>query len=424
MTASTHARVIRHRRGSAYVTVLGICILVSIAGAGAMMVARVQARNAELSTQAVQARQVAAAMIEAGIAIIHRENNWRTARSEGQWVHTTLPGGGSARLTARSPSNDLNASDIEPIILEGECAIGGATQRASAMVEMRSRSMTSLDVSMAAGGLVTLTAATFKTRNEVITSNTGFVSTLSDLDVIVESAGTIIGTNYRRATTSGATPREIPGSEAFDWYIRNGVPLSTSILTPNLLSWRLSDVLLSPNNNPVGPTHPQGVYVLDCGGRTVVISNVRVVGTLVLLNPGLGSALEGAALFEPAVAGYPVLMVRGGFDLRATRSSISEKNAGVNFNPTGSPLPYPSGSTNSKNDDSHSPGIHGLVFISGSTDIGGDFRISNLVIGGAVTSTGGKIEFSYNSTYATSAPPGFRVVTPRLAPSSWRREMN
>jgi Tfp pilus assembly protein PilX len=417
-------RTRRNPRGSAYVAVLGIGLLLAVSGAGAITVARVKSRNAALSTDAAMARQAATAMVEAGRAIILRESAWRSSRATGVWLETAVPGGGGAKLTAYSPSNDLVSSDIEPVILEGESNIGGATQRVCVLVEMPSRSMTSLNVSMAVRDLITLTSATLKTRNEVVTSNTGVLSTLSDVDVIVESSGTITGTNYRRATTTGAPPREIPGTEAFDWYTRHGVTLSISILKPNLLSWHLSDVLLSPQHNPVGATHPQGVYVLDCEGRTVIVTNVRIVGTLVLLNPGLGSALEGAALLEPAIPGFPVLMVRGGFDLRASRSSISEKTAGINFNPPGTPLPYPGGSTNLKSDDSFSPGINGLVFISGSTDLGGDFRINNLVVGGALTSTGGKVDFTYNTAYATSAPPGFRVVEPRLVPLGWWRGMD
>src|SRR5262249_31714447 len=47
---------------------------------------------------------------------------------------------------------------------------------------------------------------------------------------------------------------------------------------------------LGPGNNPLGGgTNSEGIYKIDCGGQTLLIERSRIVGTLLVINPGAGS---------------------------------------------------------------------------------------------------------------------------------------
>jgi hypothetical protein len=67
--------------------------------------------------------------------------------------------------------------------------------------------------------------------------------------------------------------------------------------------------VLNPNSNPFGSPNADGIYVIDCGNASLVIERCRIQGTLVILNPGPNSAIEGPINWEPARAGYPSLLV-------------------------------------------------------------------------------------------------------------------
>lgn len=67
---------------------------------------------------------------------------------------------------------------------------------------------------------------------------------------------------------------------------------------------------LTPTYNPTGPLNAQGIYALDAGGRSVLIENIHVQGTLIVYNTGGNPvSFQEAAWIEPGPAGYPVLLI-------------------------------------------------------------------------------------------------------------------
>jgi hypothetical protein len=73
------------------------------------------------------------------------------------------------------------------------------------------------------------------------------------------------------------------------------------------------------------PTNAQGIYWIDCAGNKLVIERSRIVGTLLVTNPGAGSCINNGPInWTPAVAGYPALLVDAdiatdaNFSIRAT----------------------------------------------------------------------------------------------------------
>src|SRR5262245_36372192 len=122
----------------------------------------------------------------------------------------------------------------------------------------------------------------------------------------------------------------------------------------------------------LGPTvgNPNGIYTIDCGGGKLTIERSRILGTLVVTNPGAGSNIgNGPILMVPASPAYPSLVVKGDFAIRATSRSLNELESNTNFNPTGMTCDFgnsTSSTTDSNLNDSYPSEIRGLVAVSGN----------------------------------------------------------
>ena len=99
--------------------------------------------------------------------------------------------------------------------------------------------------------------------------------------------------------------------------------------------------VLSPSLNPFGSqTNSQGIYWIDCANNKLVIERSRILGTLLVVNPGTGSCItNGPIHWSPAVAGYPALLVdadtpaNANFSINATNRVLSEKENATNLQP-------------------------------------------------------------------------------------------
>ena len=138
-----------------------------------------------------------------------------------------------------------------------------------------------------------------------------------------------------------------------DYYILNGTSITYASL-PKQQAANIEKVVLSPNNNPYGSglTSPTGIYVINCLGGNLRIRNARIVGTLVILNPGVFSVLE-SVNWEPAVANYPSLLVSGTAELAFTNTPLSESSLRVDFN------------QDTDKTDTYPSLIKGLIYASG-----------------------------------------------------------
>ncbi len=188
--------------------------------------------------------------------------------------------------------------------------------------------------------------------------------------------------------------------------------------------------LLSPTKNPYGAPNPEGVYVLDCGGKDVVVSNSRIVGTLLLLNPGSDTTVQGSMNIEPAVTNYPALMTDGSITVALSSTALSETGLGVNFNPVGAAYPYQAGTgtfTNATATDSYPSAINGLVYAGDDFVMDANTVIDGgVVVSGKTTLQGTTLQVNYKSVYLNTPPPGFTsgAVYMRPTPGSWQRSVN
>lgn len=177
--------------------------------------------------------------------------------------------------------------------------------------------------------------------------------------------------------------------------------------------------VLSPSINPFGGTNAQGIYWIDCGGNRLIIERSRILGTLLVINPGANSCVgDGPIHWSPAVAGYPALLVDADnasdadFFLRATNRVLSEKENGVNFNPAGA-------AHSEFGQDADTSDIYQSV-IQGLVAIGDDLAFENaplirgqMIVGGDIAGGSGTLEVEFAPDSLLAPPPGF------LAPNSY-----
>jgi hypothetical protein len=177
--------------------------------------------------------------------------------------------------------------------------------------------------------------------------------------------------------------------------------------------------LLGPGLNQLytgAPTNSNGIYWIDCGGGKLTIDRSRILGTLLVLNPGTGSCIDhGPIHISPYSAGYPALVVNGNFTIRPSFRGLNEaesSEAGTNFNPTEMPYEFNNvlcNSTDTSPNDIYPSEILGLVAVSGNLTFENQPRVrGQIVVGGTITGT---VDLEHRLDAVYSPPPGFTGST-------------
>lgn len=411
----------RRDAGTAYVVVLSLMIMVFTIAMGAMLATRSQARAAAMYSDTAQARVLAQSAVEMCLLIMDNDPTWRRTRSNGYWISNQPLGVGTVSVSVVNPLGVLNRSDADPITITGVGNYGNAMQRTQIVLAGASTPYSCLSAAMVSGGLMSLGSSTVNAKNQTLASNAAITALLGSIDADVESILGGTGLFFLGSNRILATSRTLPNSNAFDFYTNVGVAIPiTSIGTSNG-SRTIERVLISPKNNPYGGTkQTQGIYVIDCQNQKLVITNCRIVGTLVLLNPGSGTVVQGSVSWVPAVSNYPGLMVQGNLSLAMSGTALSEATISTNLNPTGTPYTYPSGTANVTVTDSYPSRIDAMVYASGDVTASSTNTIKMLIANGSI-SVSGTLNLSYDATCFNSPPSGFRTVNTYVSPGSWQR---
>jgi len=167
--------------------------------------------------------------------------------------------------------------------------------------------------------------------------------------------------------------------------------------------------VLSPNSNPFGSqTNPRGIYVIDMAGQQVFIKNSRIVGTLVLIEPNGASRIGdgGPLTWEPAVAGFPALMVKDNdVTINPSTAGLVEYANMTNFNPTGTP--YEGLGEDSDEDDTYASEIKGLIYCNKKIIFYEHPVITGAVLANDNIEINDELDLTHNPIYFFSPPPGF-----------------
>ncbi|MCX5662022.1 MAG: hypothetical protein NTW19_20275 [Planctomycetota bacterium] len=193
-------------------------------------------------------------------------------------------------------------------------------------------------------------------------------------------------------------------------------------------AYLLDRVVLSPASNPYGSTNAKGIYLLDCGGKSVTIGPCRIVGTLVVTNAGSGTTIQGPIVWEPALANYPALLTDKAITLTVNSAvGLSESTYGVNLNPTNTPYPYVGGSANAVATDGYPSVINGIVYCGADLTTTSNTSVKGMVVSaGKINVNATSLNLSYGSAPFILPPPGFGAQSPAVAPiaGTWQRVVN
>lgn len=185
--------------------------------------------------------------------------------------------------------------------------------------------------------------------------------------------------------------------------------------------------LISPTLNPYGTTNTKGIYVINCGGKDVVIGNSRIVGTLVFIDPGKESAIQGSVCWEAAVYNFPALLTNKEFSIRTATTGLSEVNSGQNLNPSGTPYPFDGGNANQTSNDSYPSKITGIIYSADKLNLSGSPNIKGVVVADSeIRVAATSVALNYGNIYLNDPPPGFNggTITMKVVAGTWRRTVD
>ena len=216
------------------------------------------------------------------------------------------------------------------------------------------------------------------------------------------------------ATSSGST-NEFYLDDVEITEVASGRYIYRKVLSPNVNTL----YPLALTNQSQGKTH--GIYWINCNSQRLTIERSRILGTLLVVNPGAGSSIaHGPISWAPAVAGYPALLVDAdnandaNFTIAATNRGLSENEQLVNYNPTGAA--HPELGQDSDTNDIYQSKIEGLVAIEGNLLYQNrPFIRGQVLIGDDLLNSSGSLEVDFQPESLLSPPPGF------LAPNTFQR---
>lgn len=414
------------RRGSVYVLVLGMSLLVASAGVGALLTARMERMSAAGALNTARVRMAAVGAMEevlAGAAAspLTFRQEW-TARSGRRMVTVD---GVTVVVTVTDPvDGDFAVGDADDVVFRAEARVSEGAGGAREVVEWRGRpvmgSLSVLNDVMAVSGACELSWVTLSGAG---TASVGgrLKLTNSVVEPRVECSNIVtVGTT---STAGGrgdlVKAREWPrvASVAAE-YVSIGQKIPTT--------GRAISGVLSPTLNPFGSgLNARGVYVLDAAGGGVTLEKLRVVGTLVIVNASQVTISEGVVI-EPAAAGLPALVVQATqVEWASNENELSEASDSVNYNPAGAAY---RGVTDTDKTDAYAPGMRGLVYLHANVTVSGQVAVDGaLVVDGSYSqpATGavvGEGMLLVRDGLIDKSVRGFgKVVGWELVPGSMRR---
>jgi len=403
-----------HRGGSTYIMVLSAATVVTIIGAAALLVVRIQRRSGQSVIDAAEARLYARSAVEQGLLWIEQAANWRQIMPDGTWILDEPLGDGTLSLEVIDPSDgSLVDSQYDPVLVTGIGSKGLARHKTQLTLVPNIRPLEALNTCLHASGLVhvesgksiTIVGAALSTNSTL--DNDGTIDGDAEA-AAVATTGTITGT-----LTAPAPSKQMPDSNVFADYKDK----ATVIPFPD----KIEKVVISPASNPWGAANPDGLYFIDTGGGDLTIKNSRIHGTLVVSAHGGAVILDDAVFLHNYRSDYPVLIVEGDVEIkiRSGEYALSEASVKVNFNPAGSPY---SGSWDDDKLDEYPNEIRGLVHVTGSLVMLQTARVRGCVICEGPVSLEELNQIIHDPSLYASPPEGYTFVDGmKISPGSWKQ---
>lgn len=410
----------RTPRGSVYLTIISLGAVITALALGSLYTSANAFRIAHIEQQGAKARSAAESAIRATLAHMRANANWRSATSGGSSNRSMRIDSAEVEVTVSDPDGDLPSSSLDPVVISATATTTNAKRTVRVTTLPAIHPLGCMSFALASSGSVSFGALSTVNADVNLYSTAGFSAILANVNSNVYTSGSISGGSFRSTQLTGHPTQSFPSASVITDYASRATKITLSSL-PSVLGTRsLTRTLLSPTANPFGNPDPLGRYVIDCANSNINIADLRVVGTLILLNPGSGSSISGSVNFEPANPGQPVLLVDKDFTINLSSSSLSENpllSTKYNYNPTGTPYPYLTGAADADQADTYPSQINGLIFIRGDLTIQGTSRLGQVIVSGR-TSISGTLTLNPSTAEGTT-PQGFYNVQMTPAEGGW-----
>jgi hypothetical protein len=402
------------RRGSVYLMVLALSMMVTVMGLASLFAVRVQRRAAQITKDCAEARLCAQSAVELGLLFV-KDQSWRTTWPNGTWLSDKSLGNGSYSLEGIDPQDgDLSDSQYDPLILTGTGIKDIACHKTQVLLvpvvepleALNTCIHTSGQFKVTGGHLIRAVGAPISTNG--VLDNDGTIDGDADANS-VDTMDTITG-----ILTVPAAQKPMPDPDVISDYINK----ATVIPFPG---GTIDEQVLAPSYNPWGATNADGLYFIDTGDTNLTIKNTRIHGTLIVRLGTKKLTLDDAVFVHNYRSDYPVLIVDGDAEIKHHSCDLvlSEASNSTNYNPSGAPY---QGQSDADMVDEYPNEVQGLIHITGSLELSDTARIKGAIIcEGSVECASQNTIIHDPSLYATP-PEGYTYVDHmKISPGSYKQ---
>lgn len=388
----------KSRLAAVYIAVLATALLVTLLALTGLKLISLESKSHRDQGDALIARQAAKSGLAIALAKIKNDPNWFESYPNGEII--PLPPLDNSQLqfsiAAELPFREI---EDEQIRLTSYAQVDRTASALRVDLLPSFQAIRELESGVHVTGICTINAlasGSIATDGRLTVDNL-----LINLTNRVTAASFSIGSNAESEVKA----------DFEDYYLSIGTQISYSSLPVRGAGGRgLENIVLTPTLNPFGSeVNASGVYVIDCASQRITISNCRIEGTLLLLNPGENSEVTGSLAWGPSESMLPALLVRGSIRISAQSSPLSESESGVNFNPTNAAY---QGESDSDLLDIYPSMLRGLIYVSGNAVVreNNTICINGSLIAGASLTCSGPLNVIYDPSIKQNPPPMFRRV--------------
>ncbi len=386
----------RQERGGVYLLVLVTAGVAMSMGVLAVAAAASQREIQEIAIDRERAGAIAESGIHLALDAIEGNSTWRLTPA-GRVLGPLTLDRGQLWVDATDADGSLTDDDSDPFTLTATATFGQARQRVAVDIESAFEPIEALEHALVAHGGVT---------------NTGDITLSVDtatLDISIPLIAELDPWNRMREMGDIALPD--PGVIAQYQAMGTVLPQSMSNGGEGMLYEKLL-LTIDAAESKADRTAPNAdrVYVINGRGGPVLLTDLRLVGTLVVVN-ATSLEISSPKTMRPSAEGHPLLLTAApltldGVSKRSTNNALKGEDA----RPTGPDF-----------DRKGNQGAQGLIYVNNNVAI-----VNELDLIGTLMSTGqvfvsGEANIERNDAYLEAPPPGFRGGTvPRIVAGSWR----
>lgn len=287
--------------------VLGITMLITVIGIGALATTRVTTRATGTSADWQEAGSIAFSAVEHAIAKLNSEGEaspttWRTPYTSGAVAFSSSYGRGRIKWVLEDSDGVFADDYVEPFKIYGIGQVGMTKRVFSTTLIPGGDGLAVLRTACHAGGGVKI--------DNMVTAFNGPVSANGDLT----GGGTLRGSSEIAGAGGTASPAKLmPSGTVFELYKSMATVIPASAIASGSFA---PPGGLTADNNPYGDKNPNGIYMMTIPDTvaTLTVQSCHIKGTLLII--GATSRTDqnvnftGAMFLEPNRPTFPTLIIK------------------------------------------------------------------------------------------------------------------